>query len=55
MSKKKLEYDFWGRGQNPKVQIAKKILKDVLNNAKWNHNAQATAIFSMESTTPHDK
>ena len=22
--RKKLEYDFWGRGQNPNVQIAKK-------------------------------
>ena len=33
---KKLEYDFWGRGQNPKVQIAKKNFKDILNNAKSN-------------------
>ena len=25
--RKKLECDFWGRGQNPKVQIAKKNFK----------------------------
>ena len=40
--RKKLECDFWGRGQNPKVQIAKKNLKDILNNAKSNIKAQAT-------------
>ena len=45
--RKKLEHDFWGRGQNPKVQIAKKNLKDILNNVKSNHKAQATVTFSI--------
>ena len=47
MSQKKLEHDFWGRGQNPKVQIAKKKLKDILNNVKSNYKAQATITFSI--------
>ena len=45
--RKKLEHDFWGRGQNPKVQIAKKNLKDILNNVKSNYKAQATITFSI--------
>ena len=47
--RKKLEHDFWGRGQNPKVQIAKKNLKDILNNVEWNYKAQATSTFSIST------
>ena len=47
--RKKLEYDFWGRGQNPIVQIAKKKLKDILNNVKSNYKAQATVTFSISA------
>ena len=47
--KKKLELDFWGRGQNPIVQIAKKKLKDILNNLQSNYKAQATATFSISA------
>ena len=47
--RKKLEHDFWGRGQNPKVQIAKKNLKDILNNAKSNSKAQATSTVSISA------
>ena len=47
--RKKLEHDFWGRGQNPKVQIAKKNLKDILNNTKSNYKAQATVTFSISA------
>ena len=47
--RKKLEHDFWGRGQNPKVQIAKKNLKDILNNVKSNYKAQATVTFSISA------
>ena len=44
--RKKLKCDFWGRGQNPKVQIAKIKLKDILNNVESNYKAKATATFS---------
>ena len=47
--RKKLEHDFWGRGQNPKVQIAKKNLKDILDNVKSNYKAQATVTFSISA------
>ena len=43
--RKKLEHDFWGRGQNPKVQIVKKKLKDILNNVKSNYKAQTIVTF----------
>ena len=47
--RKKLELDFWGRGQNPKLQIAKKGLKDILNNVKSNFKAWAPATFSISA------
>ena len=43
----KLEYDFWGRGQSPKVQVAKKKLKYILYNVKSTYKAEATATFSI--------
>ena len=48
-SRKKFECDFWGRGQNTKVQIEKKNLKHILNNVKWNYKAWATATFSISA------
>ena len=45
----KLQCDFLGRGQNPKVQIAKKNLKDILNNVESNYKAQAIATFSISA------
>ena len=48
--RKKLEHDFWGRGQNQKDQIAKKKrFKDILNNTKSNYKAQATVTFSISA------
>ena len=46
---KKLECNFWGKGQNPKVQIGKKNLKDILINAKLNSKAQATSTVSISA------
>ena len=48
MSQKKLERDFWGRGQNPKV-CKTKNLKNILNNVIPNSKAQATATFSISA------
>ena len=36
-------------GQNPKVQIAKKKFKDILNNVKPICKAQTTATFSISA------
>ena len=44
--RKKLECNFWGRGQNWKLQITKKRLKYIQNNAKWKYKAHATVTFS---------
>ena len=46
--RKKLEHDFWGWGQNPKVPIGKKNLKDTLNNVKSNYKVQATELFQFQ-------
>ena len=47
--RKKLECDFWGRGQNWKLQITKKNLKYIQNNAKWKYKAHATVTFSISA------
>ena len=41
----KCELGPWGIGQNLKVQVAKKNLKDILNNVESNYKVQAAATF----------
>ena len=44
--RKKLEFDFWARGQNPKDQNAKKKnLKHMAYDVESNYKAQTSATF----------